>query len=351
MSKNLIHKQFVRQVLQWFKKHGRKDLPWQQNPTDYRVWISEIMLQQTQVSTVIPYYLKFMEQFPTLADLANADDEQVMALWSGLGYYSRARNLHKTAIILSSKDFRLPETLDELVQLPGIGRSTAGAILALAMHKKAAILDGNVKRVLARTHAISGWPGKSTVLKELWQISEQLTPEKNVEQYTQAMMDLGATVCTRSKPTCEACPLDNLCLAKQENLQLNYPGKKKKSTIPTKHQYFYLLTNSSNQILMEKRPPTGIWGGLWTPPTCEHSDSSKNAFQQTYNINSADENYLPEFRHTFSHFHLQLHPIRVESTDSRSVNENNLKWDSIDNWLTQGIPAAVRKILLQLKEG
>jgi len=346
---------FSQQLLQWFSKHGRKDLPWQKNPSAYRVWVSEIMLQQTQVNTVIPYYLKFMEQFPTLEDLANATDEQVMALWSGLGYYSRARNLHKTALLLNAENKcnpsieYFPNNSEKLQSLPGIGRSTAGAILALAMEKKAAILDGNVKRVLARCFAISGWPGKSSVANKLWELSEQLTPELKIRQYTQAMMDLGATICTRNKPDCINCPLNQKCIANKENKQTAYPGKKKKALIPTKKQNFYLLLNQNQQLLMEKRPPSGIWGGLWTPLSCSTTDDGKLYLQQTYGINIEDEKLLSDFRHTFSHFHLLIQPIKaILVTTDIDISDNNLYWDSIDSWLQRGIPAAVRTMLQQI---
>jgi A/G-specific adenine glycosylase len=341
---------FNQLVVNWFKKHGRKDLPWQHHPTPYRVWISEIMLQQTQVNTVIPYYLKFMETFPTLQALSSATDDQVMALWSGLGYYSRARNLHKTALELSNnKSPSLPDTLDELVALPGIGRSTAGAILSLSMNKKAAILDGNVKRVLARHFQVSGWPGDSAVLKELWQLSELLTPDNSVNQYNQAMMDLGATLCTRSKPNCSACPISESCLSYKQSNQADYPGKKKKKVLPIKHQKFYLLINDSNELLMEKRPATGIWGGLWTPPSSDTELEIESYLSEQLNIEVSSTEMLPEFRHTFSHFHLQISPIKAIFSNFNGTSESKLRWDSIENWLNQGIPAAVRIMLNSIK--
>lgn len=352
--------EFKQRVTKWFKLHGRKDLPWQQNPTPYRVWISEIMLQQTQVNTVIPYYLKFMEKFATLESLAKATDDEVMALWSGLGYYSRARNLHKTALLISNDLNSLPEDLDDLVALPGIGKSTAGAILALSMDKKAAILDGNVKRVLARYFQISGWPGEAGVLKKLWQLAEILTPDfsvkdHSVKNYTQAMMDLGATICTRSKPACTSCPLSQSCLANKDGDQLNYPGKKKKKILPIKQQNYYLITNDNSEILMEKRPNTGIWGGLWTPLSCAqdiHANGNKadGFLLEEFGIKISDPARLPEFRHTFSHFHLQITPIKAKLKGFTGIHETKLSWDSIENWLERGIPAAVRTMLLQYKD-
>ena len=320
------------------------------------------MLQQTQVKTVIPYYLNFMEHFPTLDDLANATVDQVMSHWSGLGYYSRARNLHKTAQILSHNNNRIsnnsfentlfPITADQLIELPGIGRSTAGAILALSLNIKAAILDGNVKRVLARCFAVSGWPGKSSVANKLWKLAEQFTPDNRFKEYTQAMMDIGSLICTRTKPSCQNCPLNNQCIAYNENVQDIYPGKKKLKPLPTRHQYFYFILNQDNQILMEKRPPSGIWGALWTPPSSDYSEKDKRSLQGILNIDDDNSIYLDSFKHTFSHFHLMIHPIKstIQSNDTSRYNlkEDNTHWDSIENWLSRGIPAAIRALLLKI---
>jgi len=350
---NISPKNFNQAVLKWFKNKGRKDLPWQHNPTSYRVWVSEIMLQQTQVNTVIPYFLKFMDSFPELSDLANASDEQVMAHWSGLGYYSRARNLHKTALLIAQKHStpsaaNLPQSLDELQSLPGIGRSTAGAIVALALQKKAAILDGNVKRVIARCFSVAGWPGKASVLQQLWQLSELLTPNNQIRNYTQAMMDLGATVCTSKNPQCSVCPLQGMCQAKIEGNQTTYPGKKKRQPLAVKAQYFYLLLSEDGDVLMEKRPPTGIWGGLWTPPACDINEDSKSYLLNHYGVSISEIELLSDFRHTFSHFHLQLHPVKARIKKVEMIAENNLRWDKVDNWLNQGIPAAVRTMLVKI---
>ena len=305
------------------------------------------MLQQTQVKTVIPYYEKFISKLPELSHLANASDDQVMALWSGLGYYSRARNLHKSAKLLNEQT-GFPDNVDGLMALPGIGRSTAGAILALSMNQKASILDGNVKRVLARCFAISGWPGKSDVLKKLWAVAEELTPETNVKDYTQAMMDLGATICTRTKPRCTVCPLKINCIAKKENSFADYPGKKPKKALPTKYQNFYLLTSDKNEWLMEKRPATGIWGGLWTPLSSEADESIEDYLAANHGIVINNHRKLPEFRHTFSHFHLQIQPIIAKVSSFNTISENNYKWGTIDFWADQGIPSAVRTMLAQL---
>jgi len=258
---------FAKRIIDWADQHGRHDLPWQKTPDRYRVWISEIMLQQTQVKTVIPYYERFMRSFPNVLILATSPEDFVLEHWSGLGYYARARNLHKAAeIIALEHKGELPDTLDALMALPGIGRSTAGAILSLADNQPTAILDGNVKRVLARYAGIDGYPGKSAVLKELWALTESLTPVKNTARYNQAMMDMGATLCTRSRPGCGQCPLSSACVAYREGKPENYPGKKPRKVLPVKHVAMMILRNKNGQVLLEQRPPSGIWGGLWSLP-------------------------------------------------------------------------------------
>ena len=342
--------QFGRAVLDWFDEHGRKDLPWQHDKTPYRVWVSEIMLQQTQVATVIDYYERFMNELPDVASLAKASDDTVMRLWSGLGYYSRARNLHKTAqIICAVHKGEFPDTQEGLEALPGIGRSTAGAILSLSMNQKAAILDGNVKRVLARCFAVEGWPGNSTTLKRLWALSEKLTPEQRTADYNQAMMDLGATLCTR-KPECSRCPLSSVCIAHSDGKELDYPAKKPKKNKPVKAELFLLQANSKGELLFIKRPPSGIWGGLWTPLTLDA------AALETLE-SGADEHYRlirkgSEFRHTFSHYHLDCHPVIVESKNSGLIQDAfESRWLKPENWLDEGIPNAVRKMLLEMISG
>ncbi|MBT8440604.1 MAG: A/G-specific adenine glycosylase, partial [Gammaproteobacteria bacterium] len=255
---------FSEKVLFWGKAHGRKDLPWQQQMTPYRVWVSEIMLQQTQVKTVIPYFEKFVENFPTIQQLAEANVDEVLHHWSGLGYYARARNLHKTAqTIASVYKGKFPEEIHEMEKLPGIGRSTAGAILSLSRGLYFPILDGNVKRVLARCFEVGGWPGKASVLKQLWQISEKVTPRQETASFNQSMMDLGSMVCTRGSPACDNCPLNNQCGAYKSGNWSNYPGKKPKKALPVKKTIMLLIKNDQGAILLQKRPPAGIWGGLW----------------------------------------------------------------------------------------
>jgi len=303
---------FSVRLLNWFDRHGRKDLPWQKNINPYRVWVSEIMLQQTRVATVIPYYQKFMQQFPTLKSLASAEQDEVLYLWSGLGYYSRARNLHKSAqIIRDQHKGRLPKSLEQMTALPGIGRSTAGAILSIASRQRQPILDGNVKRVLARFHAIDGWTGDRNVQETLWQLAEKYTPSRRIADYTQAIMDLGATLCTRSKPDCEACPVHTACMAYQQDKVSYFPVPKPKKTIPTRKSRFLILHNMQGEVLLEKRPPAGIWGGLWSLPECDHDVEIEQHCRENYGIEIGQVVTLPEARHSFSHFHLQIQPLRI----------------------------------------
>ena len=257
---------FAERLLDWFDDHGRKDLPWQRGINPYRVWISEIMLQQTQVQTVIPYYERFMQSFPDLQSLADADIDAVLQHWSGLGYYARARNLHKAAgAIRDNFAGEFPTAFDDVVELPGIGQSTAGAILAIAGNQRHAILDGNVKRVLARHAAVAGWPGKTDVSKQLWALAEARTPQQRVADYTQAIMDLGATLCTRSKPNCAACPVASDCAARIADDVAAYPGRKPKKAKPLRQTTMVIAVNGA-AVFLQRRPPVGIWGGLWSLP-------------------------------------------------------------------------------------
>ena len=347
---NTADTDFADKVLQWFAKHGRKDLPWQQDINAYRVWVSEIMLQQTQVNTVIPYFKRFMQSFPQINDLARACDDQVMHHWSGLGYYSRARNLHKTAKrVCDDYESVFPNDVDSLTDLPGIGRSTAGAIAAIAYQQPAAILDGNVKRVLARHFAIEGWPGNSQVSKQLWALSEAVTPKQptHIAAYTQAIMDLGATLCTRSKPRCEDCPIQTSCQAKANDSVANYPGKKPKKTLPVKSTTLLVIQNNQGEILLEKRPPTGIWGSLWSLPEQAPSFIS---------LDTLKGNKLPSFRHTFSHFHLEISPVHYcmhldKDNRHHTLSENDrLYWFNPDKPEQLGLPAPISQILLGLPQ-
>jgi A/G-specific adenine glycosylase len=334
-------------VLSWFDLHGRKHLPWQQDINAYRVWVSEIMLQQTQVATVIPYFEKFMQSFPSVTDLAEADLDNVLHHWSGLGYYTRAKNLHKAAKqVVSEFNNEFPMNVEALETLPGIGRSTAGAISSIAYQQQAAILDGNVKRVLARYHGIEGWPGKSSVLKELWEVAEQHTPKKRTHHYSQAMMDMGAMICTRSKPKCEECPLQSQCFAYQHNRQADLPGKKPKKTLPVK-ETLMLVIRQGDDIYLQQRPLTGIWPGLWSFPEIDTGEDIDNFTINWLGHEEFERETLDGFRHTFSHYHLDIHiaHISVNKKPLRVMEESQSLWYNIQQPANVGLAAPVSKIL------
>ncbi|MDX1605378.1 MAG: A/G-specific adenine glycosylase, partial [Candidatus Competibacterales bacterium] len=298
---------FAGRVLAWFDRHGRRSLPWQQQPTPYRVWISEIMLQQTQVATVIPYYQRFMARFPVPAALAVAPLDEVLAHWSGLGYYARARNLHRAAReIRENHGGELPETLDALAALPGIGRSTAGAVLALSRGQRHPILDGNVKRVLARYHAVPGWPGRTAVQRELWALAEHHTPAGRVADYTQAMMDLGALVCTRRRPRCRTCPLAADCAAHTGGREHEFPAPRPRKALPVRRTRMLLLRTPQAEILLERRPPNGIWGGLWSLPECPPEAKIADWCAQHHDLTVLDQQPWAELQHAFTHFRLVI---------------------------------------------
>ncbi len=316
---------FAERVLGWFDEHGRKHLPWQQNATPYRVWVSEIMLQQTQVATVIPYYERFMHSFPTLAVLAEASLDDVLAHWSGLGYYARGRNLHATARqVVERFAGSLPLELDELISLPGIGRSTAGAILSLGAGQHHPILDGNVKRVLARHEAVTGWPGQTRVLNELWRLAEQVTPATRTGPFNQAMMDLGAMICTRNRPQCSQCPIAASCAALAAGNPLDYPGRKPKKAVPVRQTCMLALRDTQGRVLLERRPPTGVWGGLLSLPelgdadTPSHTDAGGSvtpleSWLSRHRLKAGSEAFtVAKLRHTFSHFHLDIDVLALE---------------------------------------
>lgn len=338
---------FSSHILRWFKQYGRHNLPWQQNRSPYRVWVSEIMLQQTQVTTVIPYFERFIKRFPTVDSLAKASQDEVLQLWTGLGYYARGRNLHKCAqVVVDQYQSHFPSSVEELEALPGIGRSTAGAIISLALNKPATILDGNVKRVLARYHAIPGWPGQKRVADQLWKVAEALTPNEHSSDYTQGMMDLGATVCTRSKPLCEKCPVHKNCQAYKEGTQNQYPGKKPKKTLAIKTTQFLIIQNKQGSILLEQRPPVGIWGGLWSFPEYAIDDNPLEYCNK--NIGSVvRKRSLTPFRHTFSHYHLDIHPlyIQINKVKLKVASDDRLSWQTKRDWSQLGLAAPVKKLL------
>jgi len=336
-------------VLRWYKQFGRHDLPWQKNTSLYRTWVSEIMLQQTQVATVIPYFEKFMTAFPDIAVLASATQDDVLLHWAGLGYYSRARNLHKSAqIIAEQHDAKFPQEYDEVLALPGIGPSTAGAILAQALNQRHAILDGNVKRVLARYQAIEGWPAQSPVEKQLWYWAEKYTPMQQVADYTQAIMDLGATVCTRARTKCDVCPLQADCQAYQTNRVVELPTRKPKKILPIREKRLLIIRNEQGDYLMEKRPPAGIWGGLWSLPELAMDQLVIEMVNQNWQLTVSKHNDQPVFRHTFSHFHLDITPcqIQVASTVPAIADSEQYQWCSD---ITQLALAAPVTAILQVK--
>jgi A/G-specific adenine glycosylase len=342
---------FQHSVLAWFDQQGRKDLPWQQDITPYRVWLSEIMLQQTQVATVIPYFQAFTAKFPDVENLAQANVDEVLQLWSGLGYYARARNLHKAAAMISEQGC-FPETLDGLMALPGIGQSTAGAILSIAFNKSHPILDGNVKRVLARFRAISGWTGSSQVNKQLWEISASLTPDDRVAGYTQAMMDLGATVCTRSNPACGKCPLTADCMALLTQRVADLPTPRMAKVLPIKQLIFLLLHNNQQQVMLEKRPPTGIWGGLWSLPEFANEDDALN-WCMTNNLQIRDKHFGNKQRHTFSHYHLDYTPLFIETNSAMDfVHETDrVTWHNTQHIKQLGLATPIKHLLQQHFKG
>lgn len=345
--------QFQKRLLKWFEEHGRHDLPWQKNQTPYRVWVSEIMLQQTQVSTVIPYFKKFMRSFPTVDALANAEIDEVLSHWTGLGYYARARNLHKAACIIHAKFNNIfPLTVDELCELPGIGESTAGAILSLASKVRAPILDGNVKRVLTRHFEVEGWYGKSDVAERLWKLSNLHTPLKRVGDYNQAMMDLGATLCTRTKPRCSDCPLKKTCLAYEHGTQSQYPTPKKLSKQPKRMTRFLILRNHQGHILLERRPEFGIWGGLWSLPECSLDEDLSLFCRNTFGFSSRSFNVLDSFSHQFSHFELEVHPVLFELKSKQNVLMESKEqiWYKLEDKAPGGMPAPVLKLLKNLEQ-
>ncbi|MCV6590666.1 MAG: A/G-specific adenine glycosylase [Marinobacterium sp.] len=343
---------FATAVLDWFDQHGRHDLPWQAEKTAYNTWISEIMLQQTQVTTVIPYYQRFIERFPDVHSLADAAQDEVLHLWTGLGYYARARNLHKAAQQVSREyGGAFPETVEGLETLPGIGRSTAGAVLSISTGKWAPILDGNVKRVLARFHALQVWPGTSAAQKKLWQWAETLTPHTRTGDYTQAMMDLGATLCTRSKPACERCPLQSGCQALASGQQNSLPLPRPKKTLPEKQTLMLLVRNVAGHVLLYQRPPSGLWGGLWSLPQVQ--DLRDTAAETGLHINPDSARALAPLRHTFSHFHLDITPVEVELLTGADtlMEQAPTLWYDPANPASIGLAAPVKKLLGATQRG
>jgi len=342
---------FTLKLIAWQRTHGRHDLPWQNTRDPYAIWVSEIMLQQTQVATVIPYYQRFMARFPALADLADATEDEVLALWSGLGYYSRGRNLHRAArLVVECHNGPFPRDPDLIAELPGIGRSTAAAVAAFAFGARLAILDGNVKRVLTRCFGIEGYPGDRTVEKALWQQAESLLPKDGIEAYTQGLMDLGATLCTRAKPRCEECPMEGSCFARRTDRVKDFPGPKPRKALPEKATAMALMI-CDGEIFLEKRPPTGIWGGLWSLPELSADSPAEKSAAERYGVVVKSCLPLPTFTHTFSHFRLHIAPwLMTVRPDGKRAAEPGGLWLNLEEARGAALPAPVKKLISAIQE-
>lgn len=347
---------FQQLLLNWFDHFGRKDLPWQQDKTPYRVWVSEIMLQQTQVSTVIAYFNRFIQHFPTIEKLASAKEDAILHLWTGLGYYNRARNLQKAAKILQQDhQGQFPNQLNELVKLPGIGRSTAGAILAIAFNQPAAILDGNVKRVLTRLHGITEWPGVKAVTEQLWSIADEYTPTQRPADYTQAIMDLGATLCVHGKPRCAECPCQLYCSAHAQGIEKKLPLAKPRKTLPTRQATLLILQKEPHLVLLEKRASVGVWASLWSLPEIKGLPSVatiRKVCKQRFQLSTEHCTFGKSFRHTFSHFHLDIVPVlvTVKTSNSKIMEETQQIWYNLQQAQAIGLPAPVKLLLNNLEK-
>ncbi|MEA3291150.1 MAG: A/G-specific adenine glycosylase [Pseudomonadota bacterium] len=344
---------FALRLLTWYDQHGRRDLPWKREPTPYRSWVAEIMLQQTRLETMIPYYARFMAAFPDIAALAGAPLDEVLHLWSGLGYYARARNLHRAAeTIMAEHNGELPRTLKELMALPGIGRSTAGAILAQSLGQRHPILDGNVKRVLCRYHAIDGYPGRRDVEKKLWVLAERHTPEARIADYTQAIMDFGATLCRRTRPRCEECPQAESCLALAKGETDRYPAPRPKTRRPLRRATLLIIRNGAGKVLLERRPPTGIWGGLWSLPECASAGAARDSELAEWCLEQLGiavdiEERMPELRHGFTHFELLINPVVVKASGygGKIMEQDQRVWYNLQQKPPGGLAAPVAKLL------
>ncbi len=340
--------EFSDALLDWYENNGRLSLPWQRDRDPYKIWLSEIMLQQTQVETVIPYFERFLSEFPAIGALALAGEDRVMANWAGLGYYARARNLHKTAKIIQT-DYQgvFPSKFEQVVALPGIGKSTAGAILAFSFQQRHPILDGNVKRVLARCYRIAGFPGQKLVADRMWKLADGLTPDTRIDDYTQAIMDLGATVCKRSKPDCQRCPVSTFCQALASDRIGQYPERKKPTVKTQKQTRMLVIRKDDGSVLLQKRPPSGIWGGLWSLPQIDDPTAdSLHWSRSALSVEIGNPAFMKTLKHSFSHFDILIQPIIYEQiSDSLGImDDEHYLWynANLDN---VGIPTAVKRIL------
>jgi A/G-specific adenine glycosylase len=339
---------FAARLLAWFNVSGRHDLPWQHPRAPYRVWLSEIMLQQTQVRVVIPYFERFVAALPDVAALAAAPLDDVLALWSGLGYYARARNLHAAARLCAERHGgELPRDFDALVALPGIGRSTAGAILAQAWGDRFAILDGNVKRVLCRYHGIDGWPGLPKIEKALWDLADAHLPHARLADYTQAQMDFGATLCTRHDPACVLCPLQHDCAALRSGRVAELPTPKPGKPLPEREALVLLLRDAEGRVLLQRRPPAGVWAALWSLPESSTHANARAWFDTHVAGHYDDADALDAIAHGFTHYRLTLRPLRWRGVAARDAVRDNdgLRWVAERELVALGIPAPIRTLL------
>ena len=339
---------FASRLLAWFDQSGRHDLPWQHPRAPYRVWLAEIMLQQTQVKTAMPYFERFVAVFPTLPALASASLDEVLAQWSGLGYYARARNLHATArLCVELHGGELPRDYDALVAMPGIGRSTAGAILAQAWGDPFAILDGNVKRVLTRYHGIAGWPNTPAVEKQLWVLAREHLPTERMADYTQAQMDFGATLCTRQNPACMLCVLKEDCVALRDGRVEELPTPRPGKPLPERSALMLLLENASGEVLLQRRPPVGIWASLWSLPEADDHEQARHWFSTHLHGDYDHAEPMAEILHSFSHYRLRMQPLfwRALAAQERVRDNDDLRWVARGDLLSLGLPAPIRKLL------
>jgi A/G-specific adenine glycosylase len=338
-------------LLEWHAKHGRHGLPWQSGRSAYRVWVSEIMLQQTQVSTVIPYFERFMQRFPDVHSLADAPADEVLHLWTGLGYYARARNLHRAAqFIRDHHGGEFPQSLDAVIALPGVGRSTAGAILAISAGARHSILDANVKRVLARYYAVDGAVDEAATMAQLWKLADDNTPAAGVATYTQAIMDLGATVCRYPVPRCEVCPIAVDCRARIEGRQVELPAAKRKRAARKRKTAVMLVARRDSEVLLVQRPPSGIWGGLWCLPEFEHRDAAEAYAQSTLASATLAQAPLPDIEHSFTHFDLVITPVVASCRGEMCVRDGSARWYDLKQPARVGLPAPIKTLLGTLLE-
>ena len=347
----IAERPFGARIVAWQRAHGRHDLPWQGTTDPYRIWVSEIMLQQTQVATVIPYYERFMGSFPDIGALAAADLDTVLAHWSGLGYYSRARHLHRAALMVRDRHGgRFPRSFEDVMALPGIGRSTAGAIMVFAYGEKHPILDGNVKRVLARVCGIPGYPGDAQTANALWDAAQRLLPAEGVESYTQGLMDIGATLCRRRQPLCGACPAHESCVALRECRIDELPAARARKALPHRSTVMLVLEHRG-ALLLEKRPAVGIWGGLWCFPELSGEDDPAAHSLARYGARVQSLERLAEVEHGFTHFSLTISPRRFEVTSlAPRAAEPGYQWLALEAVQSVAIPAPVRRIVERLRE-